>query len=146
MRRNLSLILVTSLLSALILLSVGCEGQISFTTARLSEATMALGVTDDNKPANATTVFSPDTEEIFCSVKLSNAPDGTQVTSVWIYVGGEEEDLTNHGIDKYTVTTGGSRYISFSLSKPDNDFPKGDYKLRLYVDGSESVSLPFTVR
>jgi hypothetical protein len=146
MRRNLSHMLVTSLLLSLILLSAGCGGQVSFTTAKLSEATMALGVTDDKQPVNATTVFSPDTEEIFCSVKLSNAPSDTQVTSVWIYVGGEVEDLTNYEIDNYSVITEGTMYISFSLSKPDNDFPKGDYKLMLYVDGKESVTLPFTVR
>jgi hypothetical protein len=146
MRRNLSLILVTSLLSALILLSVGCGGEVSFTTAKLSEATMAMGVTDDNKPVNATTVFSPETEEIFCSVKLSNAPSDTEVTSVWVYVGGEEEGLTNYEIDNYSVITEGTRYINFSLPRGDTDFPKGDYKLVLYVDGKESVALPFTVR
>lgn len=144
MRRNLSRMLVTSLLSALILLSVGCE--VSFTTAKLSEATMALGVTDDNKPVNATTVFSPDTEEIFCSVKLSNAPDHTEVTSVWVYVGGEAEGLTNYEIDSYSTATEGTRYINFSLPRSDTGFPKGDYKLVLYVDGKESVVLPFTVR
>jgi hypothetical protein len=146
MRRNLSLMLVTLLLSTLILLSVGCGGEVSFTTAKLSEATMAMGVTDDNKPVNATTVFSPETEEIFCSVKLSNAPSDTEVTSVWVYVGGEEEGLTNYEIDNYSVITEGTRYINFSLPKGDNDFPKGDYKLVLYVDGKESVALPFTVR
>jgi len=145
MRRNLSRMLVTSLLSALILLSVGCE--VSFTTAKLSEATMALGVTDDNKPVNATTVFSPDTEEIFCSVKLSNAPDHTEVTSVWVYVGGEVEGLTNYEIDSYSTVTEGTRYINFSLPRAaDTGFPKGDYKIVLYVDGKESVALPFTVR
>ena len=145
MRRNLSRMLVTSLLSALILLSVGCE--VSFTTAKLSEATMALGVTDDNKPVNATTVFSPDTEEIFCSVKLSNAPDHTEVTSVWVYVGGAVEGLTNYEIDSYSTATEGTSYINFSLPRAaDTDFPKGDYKLVLYVDGKESVALPFTVR
>jgi hypothetical protein len=146
MRINLTHMLVTSLLSALILLSVGCGGQVSFTTAKLSEATMALGVTDDNKPVNATTVFSPDTEEIFCSVKLSNAPSDTEVTSVWVYVSGEAEGLTDHEIDNYSVITEGTRYINFSLPRGDNDFPKGDYKLVLYVDGKESVALPFTVR
>jgi hypothetical protein len=145
MRRNLSLMLVASLLSALILLAIGCGGQASFTTAKLSEATMAMGVTDDSKPVNPTTVFSPDTEEIFCSVKLSNAPDKTQVTSVWIYVGGEVEDLTNYEIDNYSVITEGTRYINFSLPRGDNNFPKGDYKLVLYLEGEESVALPFTV-
>ena len=146
MRRNLSRMLVTSLLSALILLSIGCGGQVSFTTAKLSEATMAMGVTDDNKPVNATTVFSPQTEEIFCSVKISNAPSDTEVTSVWVYIGGEEEDLTNYEIDNYSVITDGTRYINFSLPRGDTGFPKGDYKLVLYVDGKESVVLPFTVR
>ena len=146
MGNKLTQIIVTSLISALFILSIGCEAEVSFTTAKFSEATMALGVTDDNKPVNTTTFFKPDTEEIFCSVKLSNAPGDTEITSVWIYVGGEVEGLTNYEIDNYSVVTDGTRYINFSLTQPDNGFPKGDYMLVLYINGKESKKLPFTVR
>jgi len=124
---------------------VGCEGEVSYTTASLSEATMARGVDDENKPVSPTTVFTPDTEEIFCSVKLSNAPADTEISSVWIYVGGEVEDLADYEIDSYLLTADGTRYLQFSMTKPDNDWPRGEYKLVLYVEGKESVTLPFSV-
>lgn len=129
-----------------LLLGVGsCQGEVSFTTAHFSEATMALGVDADNKPVDPTTVFSIDTPEIFCSAKLSNAPDDTEISSSWLYVKGEMADLTNYEIGNYTLTTGGTQYIQFSLTQPDNGWPRGEYKLILTIDGKEAETLEFSV-
>jgi len=89
--RNRAFLARVLLLIALVagLLPVGCSGEVSFTTAKLSEATMCLGVDGENKPLNATDTFGVNTPEIFCSVKLSNAPEDTEVGSEWIYVKGE---------------------------------------------------------
>ncbi len=132
----------------LLLLSVplaGCSGEVSFTTASLSEATMSLGVDADSRPVNPTSRFAPDTSEIFCSVKLSSAPPGTEVLSEWIYLRGELEGVTDHVVDTYAVTTDGTRYLQFSMTIPDAGWPVGEYALVLYVDGKEKVTLPFTV-
>jgi len=134
---------------ALLLLSIpitGCEREVSFTTASLTEATMCQSVDDSMQPLNATDVFAPDTSEIFCSVKLSNAPPDTEVKAEWIYIEGELEDISNYLIDEWSLTANGTQYLSHSITIPDAGWPKGDYKIVLYVNGEEELSVPFAVK
>ena len=142
-------ILVVAIVTASLLLAIplaGCEGEVSVTTASLSEATMCQGVDKDMRPLDTTDVFDTDTPEIFCSVKLSNAPPDTEFKAEWIYVEGELEDMSNYLIDEWSTTTDGTRYISASITRPDNGWPRGDYKAVLYIDGKEELSVPFTVK
>ena len=137
------LILLGAMLGGLIL--TGCSGDVSFTTAKLSEATMCLGVDAQTKPLNPTDAFGVNTPEIFCSVKLSNAPDDTEILSEWVYVEGEAEGVTDYVIDTLPLTADGTRYLYFSMPRPDSGWPVGEYTLNLYIDGKEAVSVPFTV-
>ena len=123
----------------------GCSGEVSFTTAKLSEATMCLGTDAETKPVNPTDEFGVTAPEIFCSVKLSNAPEDTEVLSEWVYLKGELEGVTNYVIDSFAVTTEGTRYMEFSMISPDDGWPTGEYKLVLYIDGKEEVAVPFMV-
>jgi len=74
---TLIIVTITSLLLATPL--VGCEGEVSFTSASLSEATMCQSVDKDMRPVHAISVFNTGTPEIFCSVKLSSAPPDTEI-------------------------------------------------------------------
>jgi len=125
--------------------SAGCGGEVSFTTASLSDATMCLGVDSEAKPLNPTDEFGVNTPEIFCSVKLSNAPDDTEISSEWIYVKGEVEGVEDYVIDTVPLTAEGTQYLRFSLSRPTDGWPVGEYELNLYVDGKKKVTVPFTV-
>jgi hypothetical protein len=125
-------IVVASLLSAISL--TACE----VTTASLSEATMCPSVDSDMRPVNATDIFATDTPEIFCSVKLSSAPPDTEVKAEWIYVQGELEGTENYLIDDYTLTAEGTTYLGFSLTD--------EYKVILYIDGEEKLTVPFTIQ
>ena len=138
----LVIVIITSLLLAIPL--VGCEGEVSFTTASLSEATMCQSVDKDMRPVNATSVFNADTPEIFCSVKLSNAPPDTEIKAEWIYIEGEAEGLENYMIDEWSVITEGTHYFSTSMTRPYDGWPMGEYKVVLYIDGKEKLSVPFT--
>jgi len=146
MRKVAFLVVVIIAVSLLLAVTLaGCEGEVSFTTASLSEATMCQGVDENWKPVDAVDVFAVDTPEIFCSAKLSHAPDDTEVSAEWIYIEGEMEDLSNYLIDTWS-TTGGSGYLYASLTHPDNGWPKGDYQVVFYIDGKEELSVPFSVR
>lgn len=123
----------------------GCSGEVSFTTASLSEATMCLGVDANSKPLNPTDEFGVNTPEIFCSVKLSNAPDDTEVMAEWVYVKGEAEGVKDYVIDSVPVTAEGTVYMWFSLPRPDTGWPVGEYTLNLYVDGKKKATVPFAV-
>ena len=140
-------IALSTLVAVLAFPLAGCTGEVSFTTASLSKATMCNSVDSETRePVEPTSVFSPDTPEIFCSVSLSNAPSDTEVSSEWIYVEGEMEDASDYLIDEVSIITDGTRYVSFSIPKPDSGWPTGDYKVVLYLDGTEKTSVTFKVQ
>jgi len=39
----------------------------------------------------------------------------------------------------------GTHYISTSMTRPYDGWPRGDYQVVLYIDGKEKLSVPFTV-
>ena len=62
------------LMTFLFIPQVGCSGEISVTTASLSEATMCKSVdSKTQKPVEKADVFAPATPMIYCSVKLTRA-------------------------------------------------------------------------
>ena len=125
---------------------MGCEAEVSLTTASLSEATITTAVDDNMQPLDATNVFAPDTPTIWCSVKLSFAPPDTEVKAQWLYIGGEATELTNSVLYEDVGTESGSYYLGFSLSPPASGWPRGNYMVKFYIDGKEELSVPFTVQ
>jgi hypothetical protein len=126
---------------------VGCECETSYSSAYLSEATMCKNVDEENRPVDKTDVFSASDPIIYCSVKLSNAPDDTEVKAVWTIVQGEfqGQSLTNYTADEVSVTAGGTQYAQFSLSQTKG-FPTGDWAVKLFLNGEEQVAVPFKVQ
>jgi len=129
----------------------GCAGGVGFPAASptpsLGKATTCKSVDPQTKePVEPTNTFTTDASEIFCSVKLSNAPSGTEISSEWIYVKGETGEVVNYLIDTWNTVTGGSGYLSFSITRPDAGWPAGDYKVVLYLDGNEASSVSFKVQ
>ena len=146
MKRKSFLVMALALtLGLLAVLLVSC-GEVSFTTARLSEITMAKSIDETFKPIEKADVFSVDTPEIFLSAKFSNAPADTEVTGEWTYVGGEVADLENYTIDTASLKIEGTAYLYFSMPMPEAGWPKGDYKVVLAIDGKEQGSVPFKVQ
>lgn len=151
MKKNVVIPLKSGFLAILLLISgymwIGCSGDVSFSTASLSDAVICKSVDGTTmKPLDKADVFGQDAAEIYCSVKLSNAPEDTQVVGEWIYVSGEVEGLSDHKIADYSLKADGTKYLSFSLSRPDNGFPKGDYVCKLYLNGKEKLTVPFKVQ
>jgi hypothetical protein len=142
------LVIVALVLVAMLVVPLaGCKGEVSVTTASLSEATMCSSIDSQTKrPAEKADVFSTNTPEIYCSVKLSNAPPNTEVKAVWIYVQGEAKDLKDYTITEYPMTADGTRYLSFSVTQPTAGWPRGDYMIKLFVDGKERLTVPFSVQ
>jgi len=118
----------------------------SMTTAQLSEATMASSIDEiTGQPIGTTDTFTADVPEIFASVKLSNAPDDTEVSSEWIYVSGEMEGIENYSIMTLSDNFSGTQYIYFSISEMEGGWPGGNYDVVLFIDGEEQLTIPFTV-
>jgi len=101
----------------------------------------------DEDGNNQTTVFAP--SDIFYAVAdMRNAPAGTMVEAKWLleqaegYEPGEpyyEQSLTDFTDESFTGT------IFFQLSN-DVDWPIGDYRIELYLDGDFVQSTVFSVQ
>jgi len=149
MKRNvLAYSIIRALVIALLLtlaLLTGC-GNSSGTptgssTATLSEATMCKSFNSSKGPSNITDVFSQN-NWIICSVKVSDAPAGTKVKAVWLY---NNKEL---GYSE-TIGVSGTKYLGFMLEAKDLDqirFEKGDYAVKLYLNGEEKITIPFKVQ
>ncbi len=144
--------LLTSLLTFIIILAVlplsGCRSLLNLAGGvrpSVDAVVMCHDVDSSFAPLNPATTFATNTPEIFCSVKVSNAPAQSRARVEWIYREGELEGVKDYLIDTSTVTTEGTRYIAFSLSIPDDGWPEGLYELVLYMDDKKMESVLFTV-
>jgi hypothetical protein len=146
-KRSFLVLLAALSLSLLGLSLMSCVGggEVSFTTARLSEITMAKSVDETTyKPIEKTNTFSVDTPEIFLSAKFSNAPSDTEIMTEWVYV--EDEGLGDYLIDAVSIYVTGTNYLAFSMPMPGQGWPQGQYEVIVYVDGEEVETVPFTVQ
>jgi hypothetical protein len=131
-------------LLALLLASLACNfpaGGVG--ELRLENLRMAL----DQDGNNPTTVFSP--SDVFYVVgDLSNAPAGTLIDAKWLAAqieGYEPDELIYEQTINDFAEENFSGTIYFELSN-DSDWPVGQYKVDVYLNGSLAGSIPFSVQ
>lgn len=141
-----SVIVIAGVLLAVLLIP-GREGSApQSTTASLSEATMCRSVDPQTaKPVEPAEVFPPDTQAIYCSVKLSDATPDTEIIARWVYIKGDAKDIINTVLLEDRRTESGSTYLAFSLPRTETRFVKGNYTVRLYIYDELQFSVPFIV-
>lgn len=138
----IALLIVLLLAAGLIALLALNGGEVSFSTANLSEFAMAAEVDPALlSPAIKTDVFSTDAPIVYATMLVKNAPEGTVVSADWVY---EEEDYTIGTAEVSTTET--SQYIAFNLTMPDTGFPEGRYRVDISLDGKFQRSLTFQVK
>ena len=113
-------------------------------SATLQNAIVTTAVDENMRPVDPATIFSPTIQEIFCSVRIKDAPDNTEIRAEWKYIKGESKEQ-NYIIDSTVLTTEGSRYLSFSLQRGEKSWPVGEYVVVLYVNDVENLSVDFRV-
>jgi len=154
---NKSLWLLVRIVAILILVAaflISCskkKEEISSASGLLSNITMASAVDWQCKPFQPMTVYATDANGFYCSFKITNAPPKTQIKGEWVYVSGEAEAQIgkNSVIDELTITVEGTRYAFIPYLRPPvpgYKWPKGDYKIVLYVNDKEDANVPFAVK
>jgi len=131
---KIQILFVVAILFASVL---ACGG--SFSTANIGSAWMAT----DEGGNNQTAVFSQDAV-FYVFVDLKNAPDDTILKAVWTVVdaeGTEPNLLLNE-----TEITSGDAVIHFQLENPAYLWPKGQYKVDIYLNDSLDQTLIFEVQ
>ena len=109
------------------------------------KADMGLGISDKYEIVKPANVFTNDTPEIFCVWK-ADAPQGIETRGVWIAEDVGKIAEPNHKITEATEKMPFSRAGNFSLTKPNNGWPVGKYRLEIYLGNKLVKSLPFTIR
>jgi hypothetical protein len=129
--KHLLALLITSLISTAIVYA----GDVKI------EAIMTTG--PDGEP---TTSFTPDTPKIFALFKTKGVQDGDKIRSVWMADNVGNAAPPNTKIDEKTLTLkGDTQDGDFSLSKPTNGWPRGQYHLDIYVNGELATTVKFTI-
>jgi len=119
------------------------EWGFSFTSATLDN----IRITDKDSPAALDkSEFPDDVEEIYCLGEINWAPSDTKVMSKWYYLGPEGKDAETELVSKGISTTQNSMTLRFNLFRKGPLFPKGHYRVRLFVDGKQQVTKDFVVR
>jgi hypothetical protein len=113
--------------AAIALMALALTGcQASFTTANISDATLAT----DEAGQNETSTFAPD-DTFYYVVDLANAPDDTSVQAVWTAIEAKGASA-NSVIDEATITHGDGNIV-FDLTN-NGPWPVGSYKVDVFID------------
>ena len=125
--------LVYFLFAVCMAIQLACS--VSFSTARIADATLAKDVTADKEPVGPTTTFEPSVSVIHCVVKLANAPDETKVRARWsvVNVPGQTANLKIAEAD-VDHAGGGKNTVDFTFTPPTNGLPPGEYKIDLFLN------------
>jgi hypothetical protein len=107
--------------------------------ATFGEITMARSVTDDNKPKNPGTVFPAGISQLYAFFDYQNLSDGVLWTQVWYREGKEIGSESN-------LWEWGSYGTAWIFLKPVGGYPRGEYKVSLYIGDELKQAATFTVR
>jgi len=122
----------------LVFASLACN--FSASTANITNAHMAT----DESDTTQTAVYSHSTPTFFCFYDLNNAPDGTVVKGVWTLVSAEGYEA-NSEIDSAEITGSDDSYY-FSLDRAADEWPIGQYKIDLHINGNLVETVEFQVQ
>jgi len=129
------------------LVMIFCVGPaIAADRPRITKAVLGTGVTDKYEIVNATSEFPPDAPAIYCAWKAEGVMPGTHFRGIFIAEDVGNVAPPNYKIDEATVNLDGDGAGSFTLSKPNNGFPVGKYRLEIYIGEDLAKTLKFAVK
>ena len=112
-------------------------------TARLSEMRAARGVDPKlQSPVGVSETFGPEAKPIYLTVKLSDAPSGTQVKIIAYFLkdGQPQQIAVKEFPDVY-----GTGYLSLKITPPASGWFIGRYKVVFHLNRKEQGAIGFAV-
>ncbi len=134
----------TTILLAVLLLTlvaIGCSsGPVS-----ISKATLAKNYDSSKGQAvDPTSTFSPSDHVFYLVVNPENPKQGTKVGAVWTAI--QAGDWKDKQLNTYDITLNGNEsVVDFTISN-SNDWPTGQYKVDVLLDGNKNQTLNFAVQ
>lgn len=143
MYTKLTIIAVITLLSMPL---IGCSENSIYTSESLGDVALSSELDKELQPINSKTVFDKDTQAIYCSFTPSKAPIGANIRAQWIHVRREINGVNDYVIDQWTEPKKNQGRMAMFIRRPTNGWPKGDYRVVLFVDGREELQIPFSIK
>ncbi len=105
-------------------------------------------VSADKDAETTQTSFAADTPKIFVSADLTDdVPSGSKVNVAWIAIDTGGVAPANYKIDEVNLDiTSGLNQVNSDISKPNNGWPVGTYKVEFSVNGKPMESVGFTIK
>ena len=98
---------------------------------------------DGGKPGASTSVFAASDRKIHCIINLNKAKGGTKIRTVWVaadVAGGDNKELKTLDYTTNSFENKISGYLTWS-----RDWPKGHYRLEVYINGNLDKTLDYTI-
>ena len=112
----------------------------------LGEMAIFIYKDTEKKETNATGSFPVDTSEINFAARIYNAPADTEMNIQWIIAKSDEAGVDNYLIKEDKNKIEGTLEIAAKLISGKDKFVKGDYVVKLLLDGQEKAAVPFRVQ
>jgi len=100
----------------------------------------------EKKEVNATGSFPVNTSEINFAARIYNAPADTEMSIQWIIVKSDEAAVDNYLAKEDKNKIEGTLEVAAKLISGKDKFVKGDYVVKLLLDGQEKAAVPFKVQ
>lgn len=140
MRKRVTFLSVTVLMIFCLSFFPGLPAQ-QVTAVYLCRSVMEPGTV----PVDITKQFDPDAPELHAVVVVDGLQQGMVLKGAWISV--DAIDVPNYEIDaaELRVQESGSGRVHFSLSRPTNGWPVGNYRFDFYVNDQPVTSATFSI-
>lgn len=105
--------------------------------------TINMAKDDDGKPGDATTTFESSDSKIHCVINLNKAKGGTKIKTVWIAA--DVEGTKNQELKTLDYTTNSFEKKITGYLTWKGDWPKGQYRLEVYINGALDKTIDYTI-
>ena len=105
-------------------------------------AALTTQVDSTGRALNSATVFSVDTPRILCPVSTAGLPAQSNVKATWLF----NDGVLWNTLKEESFPAAGGAYLVFAVNAPDNGWQPGNYAVRIFLDGKQSVELQFSIK
>ncbi len=117
----------------------GCSPQLP-----IEQVYICTEVSKDGEPVSVASTFTPDVNNIYCSVKLSAISNKSSVKAEWYITRSEDGQFNDLMIGNETIAAN-TPYVVFGFVRSDKLLPRGDYQVKLYYNNKYIRSANFKV-
>ena len=103
-------------------------------------------IVSDSDDGDAMESFPPTIPKIFAHGGLADVANGAKIVASWIAVDTNGKAPPNYKIDSVEFTAGMiTNIVTTNVSKPNNGWPIGKYRVEMTIDGMPAGSAKFEI-